>query len=509
MIGSSQGSVASGKLSIADNPEKSDGLLPKLPCLRWWGVRHTVVLLSFMGVFTSYNSRVSLSIGIVAMTGTEVYNASDTNIDLSDICPFPEQKYGHGHITKEDLIGEFDWGKKMQGLILGSFFYGYLASNIFFGWAADRFGPRLVLGTTVGLGSLLTILTPLCARSSEYLFIANRVLQGAAQGALYPGVVSMLASWATPQDREIFTSLIFAGGESGTLFALVLGGWLSESKVFGGWPSIFYLFGTLGLLWTILWFLLVHDGPDQDPKISQVELDYFQKHMGLEKKNEKKLPVPYLAMAKSPQIWVAICSSVGWHYGFYMLMAELPTYLKTTLHVDLMSVSVLLFLLSTFSRMWVSYYNFQNNKFLKFCNFRDFARLLPLCASGLAFAAMALVGCNATFSITVLCLAVGLGGAMYCSFPCSCIDLAPNFSGTIFGILNTVGAIVGILSPLITGAIIEGNPSLSAWRKAFFITSGILLTSGVITCSFLKAERQPWNEPKQDDAKERSTVSSI
>lgn len=77
--------------------------------------------------------------------------------------------------------GEFDWDERKQGLILGSFFYGYVGTNFVGGRAAEVLGGRLVFGLGVVLSSLLTVVSPLCAYVSKELFIANRVLQGLAQ----------------------------------------------------------------------------------------------------------------------------------------------------------------------------------------------------------------------------------------------------------------------------------------------------------------------------------------
>ena len=50
--------------------------------------------------------------------------------------------------------------------------------------------------------------------------------------------------------------------------------YLCESRL--GWPSVFYLFGGLGVLWFVAWALLVHDGPDVHPRISPQEKLFLQ-----------------------------------------------------------------------------------------------------------------------------------------------------------------------------------------------------------------------------------------
>ena len=46
-----------------------------------------------------------------------------------------------------------------------------------------------------------------------------------------------------------------------SVVTLQLGGILCVYGIDGGWPSIFYLFGALGLLWTLIWCIYSADSP--------------------------------------------------------------------------------------------------------------------------------------------------------------------------------------------------------------------------------------------------------
>jgi len=65
----------------------------------------------------------------------------------------------------------FDWDEKQKNVVLGSFFWGYLMTEIPGGRMAEVFGPRRVLGYSMLLSSLLTLVTPLVA-SWGYLPLA-------------------------------------------------------------------------------------------------------------------------------------------------------------------------------------------------------------------------------------------------------------------------------------------------------------------------------------------------
>lgn len=77
--------------------------------------------------------------------------------------------------------GEFDWDEQTQGLVLGAFYYGYTLTNLVGGRASEHFGGRLVFGLGAATSSFISLLSPLCARTSTGLFIASRVLMGLSQ----------------------------------------------------------------------------------------------------------------------------------------------------------------------------------------------------------------------------------------------------------------------------------------------------------------------------------------
>ena len=65
-----------------------------------------------------------------------------------------------------------------EGTILGSFFYGYIFTQLPGGWLATYLGGKWVFGIGILITSLLTIITPFAARQSVYLLVAVRIVEG-------------------------------------------------------------------------------------------------------------------------------------------------------------------------------------------------------------------------------------------------------------------------------------------------------------------------------------------
>jgi len=81
--------------------------------------------------------------------------------------------------------GEFNWDANVQGLILGSFFYGYITTQIPGGWLAEKFGGKWLYGLGILCTAILTLLTPIAARTHVYLLLAVRILEGIGEVIIF------------------------------------------------------------------------------------------------------------------------------------------------------------------------------------------------------------------------------------------------------------------------------------------------------------------------------------
>ena len=59
----------------------------------------------------------------------------------------------------------------------------------------------------------------------------------------------------------------------------------------GGWPSIFYISGVLGLLFCIPVMLLVFDSPADHPRISEEELKYIEANISHQHGHRKVIQI--------------------------------------------------------------------------------------------------------------------------------------------------------------------------------------------------------------------------
>ncbi|XP_068220662.1 putative inorganic phosphate cotransporter isoform X3 [Palaemon carinicauda] len=470
-----------------------------------WGTRYTLGIMGFLGVSWVYAMRVNLSVAIVAMVRPKNYTNGSHD---EGVCAHPDAQNNTDRDENEN--GEFDWDESTQGLILSVFFCGYLITNLFGGRLAEYYGGKLVFGWGIFLTAILTLLTPLCAKASLGLFIAIRILEGVTEGVIFPAMNCMLASWIPPLERARFNSLVFSGSQFGTVVTLPVSGWLCGTDFLGGWPSVFYVFGSTGIIWGIGWYFLAYSQPEFHPRISQEEKAYIVHNCAT---SGKPIPIPWKAIFTSVPFWSMMITQIGYNWGFYTLLTELPTYLTNIQHMDMTNNGIMSAL--PYLIMWIFslvYSNIMSHLLstgkLSIIFVRRLSTAIGTYGPSIGLILMCFVNCNQVLAMLVLCIAVGLSGSNYSGISCSPQDLAPNLAGTILGFTNSAATLSGIFAPSVTGLIIKGNPTLWGWRTVFLISSSIYFVAGTVYIIFISADVQPWNFPQEERMKKRESVSN-
>jgi ACS family sodium-dependent inorganic phosphate cotransporter-like MFS transporter 5 len=75
-----------------------------------------------------------------------------------------------------------------------------------------------------------------------------------------------------------------SGGQIGNIVALLSGGYLCYIEFAGGWPSIFYIYGLVGMVWVGVIFLFFSSTPNENRFISFAEKSYLNQNIKIEDK---------------------------------------------------------------------------------------------------------------------------------------------------------------------------------------------------------------------------------
>ncbi|GAB6019422.1 hypothetical protein CHUAL_001003 [Chamberlinius hualienensis] len=472
----------------------------KIGCCRW---RYAIAFLGFLAMTNSYSLRTLLSVSIVAMVDTDKNNHNNTNSTFS-VCGKSSAAIHHttGHTT------EFDWDQKLQGVINGAFYYGYIIPQIAGGRLAERYSAKWVIFVGGVIGTFATLIGPIAARINVGFFIFTRILCGLGLSVFQPSLHSLIARWAPPHERSIFSAIIYSGNQFGAVIALLAAGVIDEYASDGGWPWSFYVFGIVAVVWLILWVIFVYKTPDEHPWISLAEKEYIQHCLRSTMTAKHGLAVPWKRIFSSKSFWALILCHFGYNWGFYTLLQQIPTYMNDILGFSLAAnglLSSLPYLMMMLTGYLSSYIAFQLTKrqILRVVTVRKGLNTIAFYGSALSLLIITFLNCQTSVIYGMLMLAVILFGLTYAGFQINHVDLSPNYAGTLEGITNSAASIPGIISPYIVGILTENNETEEAWRIIFYISMSILFVFGTFYLIVGSANLKLWNElennPENDD----------
>lgn len=406
-----------------------------------------LVALCVAAVFVCYIDRVNISVAVIAM----------------------QETYG--------------WSDSTKGLVLSSFFIGYMLFMPVSGWLANRYGGRRVLGYAVLWWSLWTLLTPPAAALSLGALLFARIAMGLGEAATFPAIYNLYGHWVLPQERSRAVSLLIAGIPLGTLFALTTTGWIIGAS---GWPMVFYGFGAIGLLWCFAWFPWSHDRPAQHPRLDDTERAALAAMAPAETRDS---PVPWGRLLREPAVWALIVNHLCTNWVFYMLLAWLPSYFRSALGLSIVQSGfyaagpwLTMFVVGTLAGVVADRIVRRGVDLTLVRKTMQIAGLLG--AAIFMLAARDVTSADTAFAL--MCGALGTLALTWAGFLPNHLEIAPRYADVLMGITNTAGTIPGVIGVAITGWLVDQT---GTYTTAFALAAGVNLFGAVVWLLFGTAKR--------------------
>ncbi|XP_014342669.1 sialin [Latimeria chalumnae] len=453
--------------------------------------RQNLAQLMFWGFSIAYMLRVNLSVAMVVMVNSTAQ--SDHTNGSSEICPdHPGLQTNASNSDFPAGIHVYNWSSKTQGIILSSFFYGYIITQVPGGYLAGRFGGKLLLGIGILCTAILTLLTPLAADLGVPYLITLRALEGFGEGVTFPAMNTMWAKWAPPLERSKLMTFSGAGCQFGTFVALPLTGSICH---YLGWPYVFYIFGAAGCVWSVFWFCLVSDEPNTHPRISALEREYIVSSIG-NQGSSHGWSIPLLSILKSLPLWAIVVAHFSCNWSFYTLLTSLPTYMSDILRFDIKENGFLSalpylgsWLASILSGQLADFLRARN--VFSTCTVRKIFTVLGMLMPAIFLVATADIGCNYIIAVAFLTISSTLAGLSSAGFCINHIDIAPRYAGVLLGITNSFGTIPGITAPTVVG-LLTGQHTLPGWRIVFYISAAINVFGMLVYTLLADGTVQDW-----------------
>jgi len=362
---------------------------------------------------------------------------------------------------------EFDWPIATMGLVLSAFGWGFVLAQLGTAWLTDRWGGLKVLVLAMAGWSLATIFMAL-PKTPLHMGVF-RGLVGAFESAYVPAVAAFIVARFQKRDVGRIYGVCLSSTSMGAVIAVPVATYVLSSQ---GWRMVFYLFGTVGLVWAATMYLYgSSDRPSKTkpgPTLNSRTIESV---------------IPFRKLVQRQAVWGLALTYLPNTFTYYFVANWMPTYLNRARGFSLKQSGLYTtlpffcaFLASNIVGWIVSRLEGKGwsrslaGKAIFYVGFPGVALLLLVAG----YTASPLI------AVTTMSLTMGLVGGNSTSFGIIATDIAPLQVGVVTGFITFVGAVGALLAPTVTGFLVNAT---GRWEHALYLTAAInvLALLGVLT----------------------------
>lgn len=482
-----------GDLNMGPPPMACEGRLEPLrrvaqrlclgrPILQTWPKRCILVSMAFMGF--------SLTSGI-RRSFTEA--------------AFSLQRDAHWKMLNNDTSAG-NWTTDFIRSLQSSFTWGLFIGHVIGSALSYKYPANGVFAVAILLDSSLHLVVAGVMQVHQIFLMSLLFLQGVADGLTFPAFQGLLRYWAPPLERTRMFTAGYAGLHCGSLLGFQV--FSASERLFSSTTGL-YLYGLMGILWVLPWFLLVSESPSKHPGVSTREKIYIidslqlQEHVPFSQQQQGSVPIK--AILSSGPVWAILLASfsrswtyntllhiVQWYYNDEVRYAKELPYL-------FMMVSVIL---SGFVADSLQQRNVMTTSTVR----KTFAGT-GLLAEGVFFLSVVYVG-PTNPAIVLYFFAMSVRELAVAGYMVNPLDIAPQHAGIITGLSGAMASLGDLtFYPMM-------NHIFNTWKirhdhmtplyAVSVISGGLQFLGALIFVVFSSATEQDWS--KEDSSS--STQSS-
>lgn len=370
------------------------------------------------------------------------------------------------------IQAELHFTKEQMGYIFSAFTLAYALFEIPGGWLGDKMGPRRVLMRVVAWWSIFTAATGYAWNYTTMLVC--RFLFGAGEAGAFPNITKMFTIWLPQKERGMAQGITWLCARWGGAFTPLLVLWVLQ---FVKWQHAFVIFGALGIIWSVVFYLWFRDNPKDHPSVNAGELALLE---DASKNLDSHATIPWGKFFSSPTVLLLWLYYFCISYVWYFYVTWLPTYMTEALHLDptqkmtaiLGGLPLFLGGIGCFAGGWLA--NKLTDRAGGLGRARRWVGVLGMLGAGGLLVASSMLG-NPVLAM----IAMGVSGFFNdLSMPCSwgaCMDVGGKAAGSLSGSMNMMGNLGGALGPVVAPYLL--NHFDHNWAVPLWVAAGTYLIS--------------------------------
>jgi len=395
-------------------------------------------------------------------------------------------------VAQPEIAKQFGLSKTAMGLILAAFTWAYALGQVPSGWFGDRFGPKRVLTVIMTLWSATAVMTG-AALGFGSLFGA-RFLLGLSESGAFPVASRGMQLWFPRVERGRIqgTTHFFSR------FAVATTPFIAGSIMLAfGWRAIFYIFGSLGIVWAIAFNFFYRGLPEDHKGVNAMELARIRgvnPDGTIQSPAVAHLATPWEQILLSPNMWFISLGYFCFFFGTNFYLTWYPTYLREHLHMSIRSLGIWgsVPLLAGMAGDVTG--GSLSDLIFKTTGNAKLARRV-VAAPGFLLASVFVIPAALTANrlSSIACLAVSFFFLEWVIGPAWAVpmDVGGQFSGTVTGVMNMVGALGGASTAVVYGSLFNRG----YWVAPFLVSAGVMLLGALIWTFLINPEQSVVDRP--------------
>jgi MFS family permease len=363
--------------------------------------------------------------------------------------------------------------KVEMGWAFTAFAVAYAIFEIPGGFLGDWMGPRRVLTRIVVWWSIFTALTGWV--KSVWSLVVVRFLFGAGEAGCFPNVTKAFTTWLPQRERVRAQGIMWWSARWGGAFTPML---VYAVLQVMDWRRSFELFGAIGIVWAVWFFLWFRDNPRDKKSMNVAEREVLRESADLVTSH---VHVPWGLFLRSRSVWLLCMQYWCLSYGWYFYITWLPTYLKEARGLDMGQSAVLAGMPLFLGGLGSLFGGFFQGLLAQ--RLRSVARARRVSAY-LGFTGATLLLIVSTNLQNPLYAMIAMAFASFSNdlvMPGSwgaCMDVGGKYAGTLSGAMNMMGNLGGALSPIAIGYILAATNS--NWTITFYVSAAVYFTGAFL-----------------------------
>jgi ACS family hexuronate transporter-like MFS transporter len=355
-------------------------------------------------------------------------------------------------LLKPLLEKEFTWTETDFAHIIMAFTAAYAIGLVLSGWLIDKIGTRHGYSLSVILWSISGMLHAIAGSVMGFVFA--RVGLGIGEAGNFPAAMKAVAEWFPKKEQGLATGIFNAGTSVGVVMALLITPWILVTY---GWQEVFWITGSLGFAWLILW-LIFYQVPSKQKRITSYELELITRGQEDGTIHSEKPSVSWPRLFTFRQTWAFVTGKFLIDPIYWFFLFWLPSYFSSTFNLDLTRPSLELMIIYGATTVGSISGGYFSSWLIKKGRPALKARKVAL----LIFAILELSIISAQFvtdiwmAVTLISFAVALHQAWATNMFTTASDMFPKEAvSSVVGIGGMTGALGGILFPMLVGYLLD------------------------------------------------------